>query len=172
MEGVEDMPKISDYDRKAAVEYAHEWAYFRNPAFYNYQLLGGDCTNFASQCIYAGSKVMNYTPVFGWYYRSPNDKTPSWTGVRFLYNFLTSNKGLGPFGSEVDIKSAEPGDIVQLAVSSDNYHHTPVIVKVEGEPTLDTIFVAAHTNDCDCRPLSSYQGVRKMRFIHIEGVRK
>ena len=37
------------YDRRAAVLYAHRWAYGRNPAFYDYEGLGGDCTNFASQ---------------------------------------------------------------------------------------------------------------------------
>ena len=57
--------------------------------------LGGDCTNFASQCIFAGSGVMNYTPVTGWYYISANNRTASWTGVEHLYNFLVGNKGLG-----------------------------------------------------------------------------
>lgn len=89
------MPKISDYDRKAAVEYAHEWAYFRNPAFYNYQLLGGDCTNFASQCIYAGSKVMNYTPVFGWYYRArPMTRHPHGRECGSFIIFLHPTRGL------------------------------------------------------------------------------
>ena len=50
------------YDRQAAVDYAHRWAYHRNPNFYNFDELGGDCTNFASQCLYAGTGVMNYTP--------------------------------------------------------------------------------------------------------------
>ena len=62
------------YDRRAAVLYAHRWAYGRNPAFYDYEHLGGDCTNFASQCIYAGSGVMNFTPTFGWYYIDPDQK--------------------------------------------------------------------------------------------------
>ena len=38
------------YDRARAVRYAHRWAYGRNPRFYDYEELGGDCTNFASQC--------------------------------------------------------------------------------------------------------------------------
>ena len=42
---------LRDYDRAAAVLYAHRWAYGRNPAFYDYEELGGDCTNFASQCL-------------------------------------------------------------------------------------------------------------------------
>ena len=73
------------YDREAAVAYAKKWAFRRNPAFYDFSKIGGDCTNFASQCIYAGAKVMNYTPTFGWFYKSANDRTPSWTGVEYLY---------------------------------------------------------------------------------------
>ena len=50
------MRVFQDYNRAAAVAYAHAWAYRRNPRYYNYEELGGDCTNFASQCLYAGSK--------------------------------------------------------------------------------------------------------------------
>lgn len=45
------------YDRRAAVLYAHRWAYGRNPAFYDYEGLGGDCTNFASQCAFMPAAV-------------------------------------------------------------------------------------------------------------------
>ena len=41
-----------EYDRNAAVAYARKWALGRNPAFYDFSNIGGDCTNFASQCIY------------------------------------------------------------------------------------------------------------------------
>ena len=70
-----------NYNRQAAVSYARKWAFRRNPNYYDFENLGGDCTNFASQCIYAGAGVMNYTPVFGWFYKSANDRTASWTGV-------------------------------------------------------------------------------------------
>lgn len=63
-------------------------------------LCGGDCTSFASQCIYAGSKVMNYNKNNGWYYNSGNDKSSSWSGVEFLYNFLTTNKGVRTIWSQ------------------------------------------------------------------------
>ena len=56
------------YDRQSAVMYALRWALSRNPEYYSYSGIGGDCTNFVSQCVYAGSGVMNYTPDFGWYY--------------------------------------------------------------------------------------------------------
>lgn len=161
---------ILPYDREAAVTYAHTWAYRRNPAFYDFSPIGGDCTNFASQCIYAGAGIMNFTPTFGWYYRSANDRTPSWTGVPFLYDFLTQNLGPGPFATEVSLNGLEPGDVVQLAIDQDvRYQHTPVVVRVDA-PTLPGILVAAHSNDADFRPLSTYR-IRKLRCLHIDGVR-
>ncbi|MEA4920171.1 MAG: amidase domain-containing protein [Clostridiaceae bacterium] len=165
------MPQIFMYNRSAAVAYAHRWAYYRNPAYYNFQDIGGDCTNFASQCIYAGSGVMNFTPVYGWYYRSASDRSPSWAGVQYLYDFLTTNRGIGPFANETPISAMEPGDIVQIATIRPEIHHSPVIVRIDGEPTLETIYIATHTGDVDNRPLASYP-LRKIRFIHIEGVRR
>ena len=58
---------MEKYNREQAIDYAKKWAYKRNPRYYNYDPLGGDCTNFISQCVYAGSKVMNYNKVYGWY---------------------------------------------------------------------------------------------------------
>ena len=69
--------KIKEYDRAAALAYARKWALGRNPAYYDFSRIGGDCTNFASQCIFAGAGEMNFTPTFGWFYRSANDRTPS-----------------------------------------------------------------------------------------------
>ena len=88
--------KIHPYDRSAVVAYAHQWAYGFNPRYYNFTNIGGDCTNFASQCIYAGCGVMNYTETSGWYYLDINHRAPAWTGVIYLYQFLTRNQEAGP----------------------------------------------------------------------------
>ena len=144
------------YNRDKAVAYAKQWAYSRNPEFYDFQELGGDCTNFASQVIYAGCGVMNYTPIYGWYYISLNNRSPSWTGVNQLYTFLTTNTAEGPRGKVVDLSEIEKGDIIQLDFNGDgSFDHTPVVVDV-GAGTPETILVAAHTNDAAWRPLSSY----------------
>lgn len=153
------------YDRQAAVNYARKWALKRNPNFYDFEAIGGDCTNFASQCILAGAGIMNYTPVTGWYYISASDRSPSWTGVEYLYNFLVGNKSVGPFASEVSRDQAQPGDIVQLGDASGDFYHSPVILEVS-----PVILVAAHTYDAVDRPLSSYI-YAQARFLHIEGVR-
>jgi len=83
----------AEYNREKAVEYAKRWALDRNPEYYDYSQIGGNCTNYVSQCVYAGSEVMNYTKDIGWYYIDANDKSPSWTGVKFFNNFMTQNKG-------------------------------------------------------------------------------
>ena len=159
------------YDREKAVAYAHQWAYFRNPNYYNFQDIGGDCTNFASQCIFAGCGVMNYTPTRGWYYVSVSDRAPAWTGVQYLYNFLTSNQGVGPYGHEATLPELQPGDLVQLSLTRPEFQHTPVVVAIDPAiPGIEGITVAAHSNDSDCRPLSSY-AMRDIRFIHIDGAR-
>ncbi len=153
------------YNRTAAVNYARKWALGRNPAYYNFEEIGGDCTNFASQCIYAGSGIMNYTPVMGWYYNSSYSRSPSWSGVEYLYNFLVSNKSVGPYARFVSAKEVLPGDIVQLGTADLDFYHSPVITSI-----TPTILVAAHTYDALDRPLSSYI-YDKARFLHIEGVR-
>ena len=75
------------YNREYAVAYARRWALMRNPLFIDFTGIGGNCTNFVSQCLLAGSSVMDFTPTFGWYYRSPEDRAPAWSGVEQLYDF-------------------------------------------------------------------------------------
>ena len=48
------MKQFYDYNREAAVAYAKKWALGRNPAYKDYELLGGDCTNYISQSLHAG----------------------------------------------------------------------------------------------------------------------
>ena len=153
------------YDRNAAVFYARKWALSRNNAYYDFEKIGGDCTNFASQSIYAGAKVMNFAKVTGWYYRTSNDRTASWTGVEYLYRFLVNNRSVGPFGHIVSEKEVQVGDIVQLGKNNGSFYHSPVITAVS-----PTILVAAHSYDALDRPLETYI-YDIARFIHIDGVR-
>ena len=158
------------YERDAAVRYAHAWAFGRNPRYYDFELLGGDCTNFVSQCLYAGSGVMDYTPTFGWYYISPGSRAPAWTGVEYLYNYLTrAEKRPGPAARDTTIFELEPGDLVQMSFDGLRWQHCPIIVSI-GEPrSPETILVAAHSENADNRPLATYSYV-SLRFLHIIGV--
>ena len=158
------------YNRTAAVAYAHRWAYGRNPLFYDYENIGGDCTNFASQCIYAGGGIMNFTPTFGCYYINANQKAPAWTGVEYLYRFLTRKEpSVGPQAREVPAEEILPGDIVQLSFDGREFQHSPVVVSVGSPPTKENILLAAHSYNADNRPLDSYEYLR-IRYLHIYGI--
>ena len=161
--------KTKPYDRAGAVSYAHAWAYGRNPRYYDFEKLGGDCTNFCSQSLYAGAGVMNPKPTFGWYYYGLNNRAPAWTGVQFLYNFLVNNRGVGPVAAETDAGQVEPGDIVQLSFDGSVFVHSPVIVSVGEIPSPANILVAAHTFDVDNRPLDTYT-YERVRYLHITHV--
>lgn len=154
------------YRRLDAVRYAKQWAFKRNPAYLDFHTLGGDCTNFVSQCLLAGGAPMNWTPDVGWYYATAHNRAPAWTGVEQLYAFLTRNKGAGPYASDVPLSAVLAGDIVQLGHAGRRYTHAALIVGVErGE-----LYVAAHTDDAWMRPLSSYAQANR-RYLRIDGLR-
>lgn len=169
--------RVIEYDRNAAAAYARKWAFARNPQYYNFDRLGGDCTNFASQCLFAGCGVMNFTPTFGWFYLDLQNRAPAWTGVEFFYNFLIGNgkeqggglgvgNGAGPFAIETNLSGLEIGDFVQFGRATGDFYHTPVVVGFDGgEPLL-----AAHTYDAFNRKLSSYS-FDKLRCLHVLGAR-
>ncbi|NLA72689.1 MAG: amidase domain-containing protein [Clostridiales bacterium] len=163
------MPVINIYNREKAVSYALLWSLKRNPRYYDFTNIGGDCTNFISQCIYAGSGVMNYTPVYGWYFVSLNNRAPAWTGVKYLYNFLTTNKTKGPFASEVNVSEIMLGDVIQLGDFTGRFYHSLFVTEIIGKPSIDTIFISTHTFDAKNRALSSYI-FDNIRYLHINGV--
>lgn len=154
------------YDRLKAVDYANTWAYRRNPAFYDFSNLGGDCTNFASQCLLAGSGFMNYP---AWYYYSLNDRSPSFSSVEFLYDFLIKNTGLGPRGMLSSIEDVKAGDLIQLSFTGERFEHSLIIVSVNYPASPSGTLIATHSNDACCRPLDTYK-FRSLRFIHIRDV--
>ena len=148
-----------EYNRNNAVEYAKRWALSRNPRYYDFHGIGGDCTNFASQCIYAGAGVMNYTRDYGWYYISPDNRAPAWSGVEYLYRFLTTNETVGPVGRDAALNEIQLGDVKRL-------YHTLVVT---GFDDNGEILICAHTNDSYMRRLDSYR-YYSLSSVHIDKV--
>lgn len=161
--------KIEEYNREKARKYSEKWAYGRNPSYYNFDTVGGDCTSFISQCLFDANKTMNYGEN-GWYYHNGNDKSPSWSGVEFMYQFLIYNTGVGPFGKKVDKEEIEIGDIAQLSFDGKTFGHSLLIVE-KTQKELEHILVATHTFDSYGRRIASYS-FEEIRFIHIKGIRK
>ena len=115
---------------------------------------------------------MDYTETFGWYFISDVDRAPAWSGVEYLYDFLTGSGDYptntdrpGPYGREVRMRQTQIGDVIQLARDGD-FYHSLLISGFEG----NDIFVCAHSDDALDRRLSTYS-FDSLRFIHIDGVR-
>ena len=154
------------YDRNLATAYAERWALSRNPAFYDFDSLGGDCTNFVSQCVFAGCGIMNYTPETGWYYIDLNRRSAAWTSVPYFHRFMVTNRGPGPYAKAVSRSEIEPGDVIQLGDASGNFYHSLLVLGVS--PSV--VYIASHTYDSLWRPLDSYS-YDQIRFLHILGAR-
>ena len=112
---------------------------------------------------------MNYG-LNGWYYKNGNDKSPSWSGVEYLHKFLVNNKGIGPYGKEINIEQLEKGDFIQLSFDGVRFHHSLVIVDIVNNiMSLNNILIATHTEDSLNRRVSTYT-FNRIRFIKIDGV--
>ena len=117
---------------------------------------------------------MNYTPDFGWYYVSADDRAPAWSSVEFFYDFMTENPtfrsqngGIGPFTTDVAREAVEIGDVIQFANRNGDWYHTVIISDFDG----NEILVCAQSDNALDRPLSSYRNAVGKRFLHLEGVR-
>ena len=155
------------YDRALAISYAYEWWNKRNPEFYNFDSLGGDCTNFVSQCLYFGGINMNYSHL-GWFYKNLNWRSPSWAGVEEFYSFSISNhSNFGVKTKLCTIEELEIGDIVQLKLINENrYHHTMLVTKILEPKSTKNIFVTCHTYDAKDASLSNYN-ISEKRFLKV-----
>lgn len=158
---------IKEYDRRASVKYAQKWAKGRNPNYYDFSKIGGDCTNFISQCLLAGGGEMNFDKYYGWYYNNEKNRSPSWTGVRYLQRFLLSNHKKGPFGKVVLLNHLKEGDLILLKRPFQPYFtHAVIVTKIAKQQ----IFVCSHTQDALDKPLQEFVFDRAMG-IQIEGIK-
>ncbi|MCI5797163.1 MAG: amidase domain-containing protein [Firmicutes bacterium] len=163
--------QLYNFNCQECVNYALKWAKGRNPKYYDFENLGGDCTNFASQSVYAGCGVMNVNYPLGWYYYNSFNRSPSWTSVEYFYNFLfRKEKSIGPVGKLTNLNELELGDLVQVKING-IYTHTLVITKIESRKSAFDYFVCAHTYDALNRRLSTYN-LKDARFIKILGFYK
>jgi len=164
------MKNIIPYNRQKAIDYAYKYALSRNPSFYCFNNLGGNCTNFVSQCLFAGGMPFNHNYPFGWFYKNINNRSPSFTGVQYLYDFLTrANPLRGPFAIEVDISDADIGDIIQFSLGGHFFSHSLIITKLNPYDPSNP-YLTANSYDVIDKPLSGYY-YTQARALHVMGAR-
>ena len=145
----------------------------RNPAYTNYDTLGGDCTNYISQILRAGGAPLDDTGSYQWYYYSDGNRSSSWTGVGNLYTYLVNNDYIGPQGYKITSDEAfvaSEGDLIQLKLNgSSSFGHSLWIISHQTSTTSCTR-IACHTSDRWNEPLDSMHGTR--RWIKLTGYDK
>ena len=172
------------YDADAAVAYSYEWAgkyqMKRNPEFFAFDDYGGNCQNYASQCILAGGVPMDVSGDIDrqWkYYGSgiesqskASGRSMSWAGVEYFQTYAEKNSGSGMVCETVDnLYCARPGDIVQYVSGGIGVHSVIVSgVIYDGDGKVVELLINSNTTDkVDC-PMSIY-GYTQFRLIRIVG---
>ena len=166
------------YDRQAALDYADAYAMARSPEWVDYSDYGGNCQNFASQCLYAGGIPMDTTgdAVWKWYGSTPSQtpepqgRSASWTAVGSFRAYARDNTGFG-LASQVDAPyyAGRPGDLIQMG-DEESWAHTVVIrqlVQNEAGETADYL-IHSNTNDMANYPASLY-GYPALSLIAVAG---
>jgi RHS repeat-associated protein len=182
----------STINRKAVLDYVKQYWQHGNSLYASYSGDGGDCTNFASQALYAGG--WQQTATWGFYRQcsvgpqgfgscSPRLGTPAWINVKAFLQFAT-NSGRADYESFAE---AKVGDIV-VADLTNSSSFTPDHLEVVDRVGSDTsaghnIWVSQHSPGRFDEPLyptagetqeSSYERARgdgvkspQFRLLHV-----
>jgi len=134
------------YDRQKAVEYAHRYWNGHNHKFKHFDV---DCTNYVSQCLWAGGAPMTYrqSKSEGWWYQftSSPQWSYSWAVAHALRWYLGTSKA-GLRAEEVsEASQLMPGDVICYDFEGDGrFNHTTIVVGKDGnnEPLVN-----AHTSN-------------------------
>lgn len=146
---------MATYNRDAAAAYAIQFSdELKGFGKYNQDGFGyidpetggegsGDCTNFASQCLWAGGHPMmgawtNTTP-----YARPGTGTTTWNSTNSLRKFLIDNKWATAVDSKYELKR---GDLVySVNKTTKEYNHVVVVCRDVEED--GKIYICGHTTN-------------------------
>ncbi len=165
-------------------QYAETWSNENNSTYHNPNYIfisdGGDCTNFASQCLYAGGLPM--TSYVGeennngyvdtdtrWFYFSNNTSSgysiaTSWVRVKELYNYLSPHYACGEHIANATMSPyLNRGFLLQGKPLIGSYKHS-VIITLNG----NNVYYCAHSSQRHNEPISTfYSAYYKCRVVQV-----
>lgn len=147
------------YDRTAALAYAGEYAMSRNPDWADFSRSGGNCQNYVSQCLLAGSIPADPYGDAVWTYGGDGyERSGSWASVSQFRRYASGNTDFGLVSLVgAPYYSGQPGDLIQMG-DADSWHHTVIIGDVVVDETGNTVDYLIHSNTNDMKnfPASLY----------------
>lgn len=139
-------PSCTTYDRVRVQRYADLWWDGFNPSFIRF--LDDDCTNFASQCLFAGNMRMTggQNRATGWWYKfdatqTNNQWSFSWSVANALHQYLVA-KNIAKVSSSA--RELKVGDLIMYDWDGDGrFTHSTIVVDFDGRGDP---LVNAHTD--------------------------
>jgi hypothetical protein len=161
------------YNRMKAKQYADTWWNQGNPEFIEFDV---DCTNYVSQCLYAGGIPMNYTGnrASGWWYKGRIHGQEQWSFSWSVSHSLQSHLSTSRSGLRAELvespKQLTIGDVIIYDWDGDSrYQHSTIVTEIDaaGYPLVN-----AHTSNSrhrywDYKDSYAWSEKTKYRFFHI-----
>lgn len=163
----------SRYRREDAVAYADQWWNAGNPEFEEFDV---NCTNYISQCFFAGGAPINYTGKreSGWWYRGYVGGRElwsySWAVSHSLENYL-SHARTGLIATRVDSPDElELGDVIFYDWDGDGrFQHSTIVTGFDagGMPLVNANTVSSRHRYWDYKDSYAWTTETRYRFFHI-----
>ena len=170
-----------NFDRRSARQYMKNYWNNYNPAYFDFDKLGGDCTNYASQIMKSAgvpfTERVEFPDFRYWYYYDSDwgyNRTSTWTGATEFRKYFGDVVGVGEkTGKSMktytvndaivnfnDIwKNVLPGDIISHGHTIDTSYHNQIVYDF-GVFRKD-IKVSQHSSNELDRSLFDYLNYRK-----------
>lgn len=161
------------YRRENAVQYADRWWNSSNPEFANFDV---NCTNYISQCLFAGGAPINYTGTrdSGWWYKGyvggREAWSYSWTVAAALERHLrTSRNGLR--GEVLDRpEQLQLGDVILYDWDGNgHFQHSTIVTAFDagGMPLVNAHTTPSRHRYWDYKNSHAWTVNTKYRYFHI-----
>lgn len=165
--------RSTGYNRKRAGEYADLWWNSYNPQYLGFEV---DCSNYVSQCLFAGGAPMNYTGKrgSGWWYHGQSSKRElwsySWAVADSLRRYLASSRS--HLRAEVvnSPSKLQVGDVISYSWKGNgHYGHSTVVSAIaeDGMPLVNAHTVNSRHRYWDYRDSYAWTKNTEYRFFHI-----
>jgi hypothetical protein len=162
------------YRRELAAAYADRWWNEGNPSF---ELFDVNCTNYVSQCIFAGNAPMNYTGrrESGWWYKGRAGNRENWSYSWAVANAMAAYLSAARKGGlrAVIVSSADElqlGDVIAYDWNGEGrLQHTTIVTAFDsaGQPLVNANTVPSRHRYWDYRDSYAWTSGTKYRFFHI-----
>ncbi len=163
---------MGKYNRQQVVTYADKWWNSYNPSFQTFEV---DCTNYVSQCLYAGDALMTYGGRgSGWWYKGIGSKSANWSyswSVAHSLRWYLKNSRKGLTAIEVSSPlELTIGDVICYDFDGDgNWQHNTIVTEIDynGMPLVNAHTVNSKRRYWSYRDSYAWTSKTTYAFFHI-----